>query len=511
MELGQRNILSGLEGSGKSSLIFETLEKVASVEQPVLFGVKNYTLMEEQIESWSERYKIPKKEFAICGLSTFYERAMRAYTNKEHPFLLGSETRFVFTTQAQIQRNNHKKFRTAQGDIVNWLHIVIDEFDFTNSIIPTLDFYFSRIQEFEESKELERKKYEWIAQNYTIDDVTNLQLKQKFKNEGFTVAYWLKDTKCPLTFLSSEILAKELLLALPESELLSETFKEYYVESPEYKNCVVHTFSFPYVNSHFFEVMNKKLVWDTLGFDYIISDNLLSWYDKHQENCGLSITKVVPHLGARGSNLFRNNKILTVLSHIPKQKIKELFETFKYFGKEKTFEEVETLFYRDRLCQAVGRVLGNRGSKETHLIISEQLKDSILKTEFPYSFNFDWELNFEDKPTTLKRVEDLTLLNQEVRKESRTRQQAISFSLLENHFEIDFDSTIPVSEIKEYCVQNNLKGLSLKNKNTITATKIVGYFQGKLAKSFKTKVSVKNVRIDRKTMRCVVGLKIKSA
>jgi hypothetical protein len=509
MELGYRNIVSGLEGCGKSSSIFELLKDSVTVDSPILFGVKNYNLMEEQINNWSERYQVDKDNFAICGYSTNYERAKEAYTNKEMPYLLGPNTRFVFSTQAQIQKNHHKKFKNQQGQDVIWSHIIIDEFDFVNGIIPTLDFYFSRIKDLEETRELELQKYNWILKNYTLDDVSTLQFKQKIHCEGFTVAFWVKDTKCPLTFLTSELLSKDLLLSLPENELLSERFKEIKVESPDFTDCVIHTFSYDFVNKHFFEQFNKAQVWDSLEFDYIISDNLLSWYEKNSERYSLTLEKcVVPHMGARGSNLFRDSKVLTVLSHIPNRKIKEVFETFKYFEKEKSYEEIERLFYRDRLCQAVGRVLGNRGSKETHLIVHSQLLNTISKGDFPYTFKTDWELDFKDSTEVFKAIEESARNDNDLRKEARTNYQAISFSILENYFEYEEGSLITVKDFKEFAKENKLKGLSLKSKNFISATKVANYFKQKYSLN---NVEVKNVRVKElnRTCSCILGLKFK--
>lgn len=509
--LGYRNVVTGLEGCGKSSKIFEQLKEITTTDSPVLFGVKNYNLMKEQIDNWSSRYGVDKKEFAICGYSTGYEVAMEAYTNKEMPYLVDDGVRFVFCTQAQIQRNLHKKFKTSRGLDIVWSHIIIDEFDFINGIIPTLDFYFSRIRDLEGIKNLELKKYQWILKNYTLDDVSTLQFKQKIHNEGFTVAYWIKDTHCPLTFLTSEILSKELLLSLPKEELLSETFTEFYVDSPDFKDCLVHTFAYENVNKFFFEQFNKNGVWDQLDFDYIISDNLLSWYDKNADKYSLTLEKcVVPHLGARGSNLFRDSKVLTVLSHIPKRKIKEIYETFKYFEKEMEYTEIENLFYRDRLCQAIGRVLGNRGSKETHLIIHSQLLNLISSNShiFPYTFKTDWVPEFTEREEVFNAIEAAKSNNLIAERESRTKYQAISFSILEEYFQYNPNSVIPVKDFKDFIKAHNLKGLSQKTTNFISATKVAKYFNQKYNLE---DVTVKNVRVKdlKKTCTCVLGLEFK--
>jgi hypothetical protein len=507
-ELFHRTIISGTEGCGKSSQVFEFLKDKATHESPVLFGVKNYTLMEEQIENWSSRYDVPLDHFAICGWYTKYERANEAYTNSNIPFLLGDNTRFVFTTQAQIQRNRHKEFVYRKEDkthLVNWQYIVIDEFEYTNGLIPTLDYYFSKLNEFSgtnELKQLKRQKFEWIAQNYTISDMRDIQIKQTFSQVGFTVAHWIKDTKCPLIFLTSEILAKELLLSLPEAELGSERFKELEISSPNFKNCVVHTCASPYVNKELFNQFGEDCVWNKLGFDFIISDNINSWYEKPENLKIVRFTNAVSHMGVKGSNNFRDKKILTVLSHIPDYKIKQIQDTFNYFEKDYDFTQVKNLFYRDRVCQAVGRVLGNRGSTETHLLIHSNLLNALKDDTFPYSFNADWTLNFDTCEEVFSKIEEKTNNFKRFEKEKRARREIVSFAMLDDYFVKSSDRVIlPVSEVKDYIKQHDIKGISGKGKNTIPVSKVAKYFDAE----------VKNKKIDGKTVRCLIGVSFKNA
>lgn len=51
LPLPNRVVVTGMEGCGKSSKIFELLKDLATTDNPILFGVKNYTLMEEQMYS----------------------------------------------------------------------------------------------------------------------------------------------------------------------------------------------------------------------------------------------------------------------------------------------------------------------------------------------------------------------------------------------------------------------------------------------------------------------------
>lgn len=80
--------------------------------------------------------------------------------------------------------------------------------------------------------------------------------------------------------------------------------------------------------------------------------------------------------------------------------------------------------------------------------------------------------------------------------------------ILENYFEYEEGSLITVKDFKEFAKENKLKGLSLKSKNFISATKVANYFKQKYSLN---NVEVKNVRVKElnRTCSCILGLKFK--
>lgn len=488
VELGHRNVVHGLEGCGKSSSVFFTLEKLATPERPVLFGFKTYELMEEQINTWSERFDIPKNQFAICGAGKNYFPAYQSYTNKENPGLIAPEVRFVLVTQAGMQRQHHLSFYSlATKATVKYSHIVQDEWSFTVGIIPSLDYEFNNIrppknagiskEDYQKVKELE--KLEWIEANYTKEDRNRVAAQKYLHDAGFCVATWIESCECPLTFLTSEVLATSLLEVIGFEKIL--------LGDREFEDCTVNLWSSPLITRSFFNVMNQNVVWDSLSEKYglIISDCVNSFFGGGES---LNIT-VVTHASARGSNAYRDSNILTVISHIPAESIQMIRDSFEYYGQNFDFETIETLFYRDRLCQAIGRVIGYRGSKETDVIIHSLILEKIKTlNDFPYKLNTEWVFEFEDKQKVMSKVKEEKEKSKERKKTVRDTYKAKSYSYLDNIFEKDESSYIVVPEIK--------------NRTCITtpATKIAKFFN----------LTIKNKRINGNSIRCIEGLRFKN-
>ena len=137
--MSDRKVGTGLEGCGKSTKKFEQVEKKTNENRPVLFAMKNYSLMLEQIENWSQKYDIPRKQFAVCGFNQFNDAAIKAYTNPEEPSIIPNGVRFIFCSQATMQKNNHLMFLNEDLKHVKYGEIVVDEWDI-NMIIPSLDY-----------------------------------------------------------------------------------------------------------------------------------------------------------------------------------------------------------------------------------------------------------------------------------------------------------------------------------------------------------------------------------
>jgi len=476
MEFTQNTVVTGLEGCGKSSSLFEHVlanPDKYNEKTPVIFGLKNYALMVEQLNNWSERYKIPKEQFAIAGHSRNYQPALDAYTNNVEPGVIGRGVRYIFTSQACIQREGHRRFFQLETSTdINYSLIILDEFEFATGILPSLDYEFAVVQGGREI--IEEAKLKWIEANYTRSDRNHLAALNYTNNSRFLVAHWLATEKCPVVYLTSEILSKTLLLLLG--------FKEINIGVTEFRDCVVNVWPYENLNRFFFRAMNEKCGWNKLNYDLVITDNVKSYFETNKDSLEIN---VLPHASIQGSNSWKNRNILTILSHIPVAAIQKLVDAFSYFGKDFTFTEVQGLFYRDRLCQAIGRVLGYRGSKETDVIVHAEILNSIQN--FPYELNTNWVFNF-DGFDEIKILQESKQLDARYKSEYKAVQKIEDLFFLEEILEKEDTSFVKVSDFK---AKVDLAGM--------TATKVASYFQ----------TEVKNKSVGGRTHRVIQGVKFK--
>lgn len=490
----KRNIITGLEGCGKSSRQFQMLKDLASPAFPVLFGFKSYALMQEQIQSWHRAFQVPLSEFCIAGTARDYQKALESYTNPEQPTLIGKQVKFIFTTQACIQKNGHLKFFSElTRDFVRYHSIVIDEFDFTVGLIPSLDYELQTLRQDEIKDRVIQDKQKWVRRYYTEEDVLKLKAKAYFHDKGFFLANWIDSSEYPITFLSSEILSARILKRLG--------FVEHHIESPDFTDCEVNVWSSNYIDRTFFQKMNQYLGWDNLNtkYDYLISDNVNSYFERYEEQLDI---RVYTHMGCKGSNNLIGSQILTVLSYIPQQIITEIRDTFNFFGDSIDFNEVEALFYRDRLCQAIGRVLGHRGSKSTDLIIHNNILEKIQNLpDFPYTLNTNWEFSFEGFDEILEKVRKNKKVLKEISKSKTNKGVAIiqDWSFLDVLFRKEESAYITTKNLKKYLESQKDILASYGIFGQIPATKIAKYFQ----------VKIKNIRVpENKNLptRCIFGV-----
>lgn len=467
-----KRVVTGLEGCRKSSYIFKSIISKATPEHPVLFGVKNYKLMIEQMQNWSQQFDIPLEEFAICGFSNAYEPALNAYTHPEFPYVIPEGVRFVFTTQAVIQRNRHKDFlHDTTGEYVKYQEVVIDEFDFTSGIIPTLDYQINN--HVLNTKKLEKEMLKWVSANYTFQDRQVLAYKILRKQGGFHLAYWITHTECDLTFLTSEKLSTLVLQGMG-FEVVEFGDKEL---EKKFKDCHIHYFSNPNITNEFMYEMNLVAGWNRLPYDLIISDKIKIYFESNPE-CNLDI-EVITHTSARGSNEYSKSRILTVITYIPKRAISIIQDALKQFGKEFTFKEIESMFYRDRLCQAVGRTLGYRGGAETSLVIHSNLLEGLKDLDsIPYTFV---ESNVLESLDDLETILSRTQYRKELKNEGDKKYKSTTpddLSILDTHFVRKEGNQIKASDLKQYLEDNHVL---LNNRRKVTGSKVAKYFNVKSA------------------------------
>lgn len=546
MNVFPRVVVNGLEGCQKSSNLFKELSLVATPEKPVVFAFKNYALMKEQMVTWSSRFRVPLSDFAICGFNKSYEPAQDAYTNKENPHIVPMTARFIFVSQGLLQRNRVKdlifEYKIKKGIRPSIQHIVIDEFDFSMGIVPTLDYFVNHCPDKELKEKLSKNICDFIKKNYTAEDVYRFQ-QSKEDTDAFNLAYWLDDADCPVTILTSEILATIFL------EIIGFEVKDVGVKSFKDK-CIINVDNNKEIGRNFFSKMNQELAWNKLGFDVIVSDCIATGV---KDTDTLSVD-VVCHTSARGSNNFMGKNILTVISYIPQSKIIEIkdcincFITLKNRDDSKlpyfSYDEVEALFYRDRMCQAVGRVIGYRSGSSTHLLVHENIYQALdglsaieyyfnqmklgnvgldeymafkkeCKVKFnaliearllkgisliPYEFK-SWSLSFEGKNELYSRIKEANDRSKkggfEKKRNKVINKKAVCSTNLDIIFEKDTSNTMTATDIKKIIIGKDLKSIGG-----------TGYLQpAKVAKHFGCVIQY--ARVDGKPQQIVVGLKPK--
>lgn len=499
-----RHLRTGFEGSGKSSKTFEELAQTTTVDRPVLFAVKNYALMKLQIQSWLERedfkyLNLTEDQFAIAGCNKTYPQALEAYTNPVNPKLIGKNVRFIFTTQAQLQRLGHQRFiREDTLRPIIYSHIIVDEFSVDSGILPYgLDCALNG-----DPAMSPQEKINWVRQNYTIYDKEAVEQALYAGKSGYFLAYWIEACPCPITFLTSEKLAAEILKAIG--------FEEETIPSPDFSDCVINIWSHKNITKDFLKEMNnlELNMWPKVAstYDVIIADQLNKWMTPKEEE-SLEV-KVFSHTAVRGRNDIVNRKMLTILTHIPSSYIVSLLEVLNQFTKDKTFtfKQVESMFYRDRFMQDVGRVIGHRGSKETDVILHESIANVIKEADIPYSLNLDWTFEIEGLDAVILNVDNARERRKEIQEGKKVTKVAVrEYSFLEEYFEVEetsFELTKDIKETSKLILEKHTNLLaSMGLFSPIPASKIAQYF-----KLNKPKVK----RVNGKTVQVVEGLKIKN-
>lgn len=480
-----RVCLNGLEGCGKSSGLFELLKGVVRKKKPVLFVYQTYKLMIEQYENWQKRYDLTEDHFFIAGHEeNFNPSALEAYTNPEAPNVIPDMARFVFYSQSYLQRCRHYNLLHENEGIIS--RIVVDEFDYTKSIIPTFDYQFNSLMQSDLNNKVEKDFYKWLRNNYSIQDVQRLKYAKMAHKDGFTLAHWLQSSQVPVMFLTSEELSVRLLKAIG--------FDVFDYGVKEMKDCVINIEPCNYINDFFFSKMNIERIWEKFDYDLIISNKIDSFYQKSTEV--LERPKAIPHITAKGSNEYRGQKVLTIISHIPDRAIKIIKDVFHHYGIEISFNETKALYYKAILLQSVGRVLGYRGSKQTDVLIHSSIWNTIKdNVDLPYSVDDTWKLDFEDRKDVLVYV-DLAKQKLKTRKETVEKILTNCKSLSE-YFVKKEGNVLTVAEVKQYLNERLI--LNKTNSGSLPVSKLAAFFN----------VECKRLRIDKKIQRCIVGLDFK--
>lgn len=490
-----KTVISGLEGASKSQKANQIAVEIATIERPVLFAYKNYHQLRENYEKLIDKNKVNPREICVCGVTKDNPEAMMSYTNPEKPKYIRHGTKYVMCVQALLQRGLYKKFYPEK----NYKLIIVDEFDFRLVTIPTLDYQLSRVADSVNKEKFVEDVLEWVDKSYAdkdydrIIDLPYREVPERYKK--FVKTSWLEEEQHKTIFLTSEVLSTKFL------QLLG--FKNQYLKSPDFKDRIINTQVSEDIVSEFYEVMNDESYWYIFDkhYDLVASDKCKKTEGETLVND--QDIRVLNHTVVKGTNNYIGKKMLTILSHVPPQVIDEIYDMFMEFGKyEKvqiTKDEVYTLFYRDRACQAVGRVLGNRGGKETDLLVNRRIYTFLNKyEEFPYTLNADYKLPCKELDEVLEKTKQLKQKNREYRKEKQKikieKKYEMGVSKIDEHFIKRTDAKIMVKELKEYLLTHDIK--SKYGKKNIPINKLIEYFQ----------VEMKQITWNGKRERFVIGL-----
>ena len=471
-------LITGETGVGKTQEGLSKSVKTATRFKPVLLAYKDYKLLRENRDKLIKHYNVKEDEICVCGTNLNYEEALKSYTNPEKPKYMTPKAKFILCTQAVLQRKGHLKFVSAGDHKKGFSSIIVDEFDFRLVTIPTLNYQLSRISDESVKYKTGADVIEWVRKSYSQEDYDKLaNLNNSYVN--FIIADWLTSSEAPVTFLTSETLSARFLRTLG--------FEQTYLKSPNYKNCVINTHSSKNVVSELFKVMNDGDYWSELldYYDLIVSDKIINNEESSDNLVKHQIIEVLNHTTVRGTNNHIGKKLLTILSHVPPQVLAEIKDIFHCFDDNITDDEVYRMFYRDRLCQALGRVLGNRGSVETDLLINESIVKSIMSNydDFPYTF----KLGFEIPHSKLDEIWEKTIA---LREENKQKRQQNEQEKLKNKVEKTYQT---------------LDELLVKKPDSYISTKELGEFLNK--KNVKSKYGSKNIPISKVALHFDVEIK----
>lgn len=532
-------LVKGLEGSRKSKSVIEdeikllkearhdlTTDEILSGEKqlPVIFYACNSfrTLKAKQLELAERDFRCLKNKEVDLELMNLYYPIMACkenpeytqyYSNRQLPIrcLDTTKVQVVLITHAAVICENYNSICKVNN--LKAISIIIDEFDLGQVIVPSIHFLLhteldKKIKAEPDEQKVREMFDDVTSQHFSVSDVEILRaLHKEGKMDEPFIASWLtdaRDKKLRVVFISAETIP-EILLTLPHHSLSFDV-----VDMNNSTDMKKHkVFIAPAeVNSFLFRRLNNEHRWNSCfqGFDTIISDR----YSDTELSSEVDEIEIINHASARGSNLI-SGKLLVLISNIPNTAIEMLTACIQKFSKTKSYEKgfIKTMFFRDRLCQAVGRVLGHRWyyrtqilgeshTPEAFVIINSDLFDSIIKIDketklpvvktrdgslllrdeiassVPYTFHL-WKYENEDFTDTISRVKD----DKRISYSSQTDKISSIIALnnetnskkIRELFIADETNSMSADEIKLICEQHQIKKYG---KNTpITAVLVV--------------------------------------
>jgi hypothetical protein len=551
MDNQQLIIACGYEGCNKSRLLI----KIALELYPskTVYACKSYSMLKDKQKEIMETYNL--KEFEVPIVSLKFDQAYKDYyTNPSNPFHISDRAKIILVTQASLQRNllevifskNAKRKQlystwdseTKQMVKIKGHHkpsaqlIILDEFEPSVGIIPSLEYnqtcYTKQVNE-STSRDISKDGFmNFLKEEYSNQDF----IKQKafFEANNFHqpfVANWIEKlqyTQTKLVVATSETLAVKLLKSIG----FSACELDY---TSDFSNHIVDIDASPNFTKAFIQKVNAELAWGKFGFKTIISDSYRNERNQVEEiEIPKDTFKVINHTLARGSNEIAKSgdKLLTIITAIPNPAIKSFQECLQYFCKEEIpFEKIKATFYRDRLMQAVSRVIGHRGiwknNYQTNVLCSEDIFNCLFEIDqetktikvkdpsllIPYSFKH-WDFNNVEIEELLQKTEEDKRIKREEDRERNKSNLADkrhllatnNFNVLARRFKSEPQSRI---EYEDFKLQLDKLCLYSATNKPLRPGVVARMFDGEVKKS--------SVRIDGKIIpiRYVVGIALKES
>lgn len=491
-------VIQGPEGYQKTFMILDILSKESvNKDEMTIISCKSYEQLKEKQQNLITYFGLTEKQCPIISRNND-EKYLSYLTTPTEPDLIFEETKFILVTQASVQKCHHcaryyykKDGRRITKSIVN---IFVDEFDCDMGIVPSLSYAWENYsrQNYFTSPHLLNKKAFWnfLETNYSSFDRNKARFCEKHDWEKFFVAHWIEDAqdrKAKVIIATAELLPVKLLEAI-EFSVFNLNWKK---EEEVLKSHEIFTHSSPNIISNLFERLNTQNKWGIFGFQTIVSDQYVPLEGM------ISEIKVINHMKSRGTNSLIGQYILTIISHIPDfaiQQITDCINSF-YSHEEVDFETVKTLFYRDRLCQAVGRVIGYRGIygniTKTHLLIHSSIMDRLEKKINDKDLMFYYTIKSWDNILT---NEEFLRIDSQLAEDKRIKrdEQKVSYSKKKDKnmdqlnqqidlvFEQDSESIVTDEQIKEVIEKNQIADYRGK---LVRPRIIINYFEAKIKKT----------------------------
>jgi hypothetical protein len=501
-------LVSGLEGSGKSRDILVSVLNSDILDfntQYAIYCTTSYSLLFEKQEELIRYQGLTKEECPVLTFTDFEDLSMdnKKYFNNETTSTYTKDAKIILMTLAAVQRCHHLNIMPASRlDCKNFGMLIVDEFDFTSSIIPRLDYLVASIMSGSKSK---KSITDFIRSEYSPYDYELYKRAVRERNSKYLIAHYIDRNKTfgvKTIFISSEKIP-QLLLGNIEFSIF---------EMPESKFEHTIYYKSDMVNTHTFNRLNNENKWSIFGFDKIISDRYDPIYTLKHE------IEVINHIKCRGSNKFDcSTPLLSIISHVPKSVIQNITAALNELDKnpldandEYKFEDIKNLYYRDRLYQAVGRVIGHRGERsgcdKTWVLISDTIMNSLLESgDIAENYKLaPWDFNNDTWTELVDNVRNDSRINDSCKKNLRTKNNEENIAKNKTYARDVINKFIEVGDEKDYIIFEDIK----KMFNTWGVTKVRPKFIYNHFKSFG--VVLKQKQINNKVHNAIWGIRFKS-